>query len=66
MVFDEGDDELQEWFAHDPVEATRMYQECVLAGRLEWDDGETYKLRWLDEHTSAEVRAERLWEPPAD
>jgi hypothetical protein len=51
------------WFTHDTEEATRMYEECVLAGRLEWDDGVVYHVRWLDAEESAQVRSEQFWEP---
>jgi hypothetical protein len=55
-----------EWFTHDRDEAARMYEECVLSGRLEWDDGVTYGVRWLDAQASASVRAEHFWEPDED
>lgn len=61
-LFDEKEGFPTSWWTMSPEEATRMYEECVVRGRLEWE-GSVYDLRWLPADEAATVRAERFWEP---
>jgi hypothetical protein len=50
------------WWTSDERDVARVYDECLVRGRMEWE-GVTYDLRWLDSDRAAAVRAERFWEP---